>query len=152
MKTHNHVRPEPAASTVRGELGDRGAGCAAPGIGGPMRLLALCLGSIAVMAPWPLLGILLTHTSFDRSSEAFMLFGGFTLFPLMLLALFGTVPEAVFIVILMLVWLAAAVVPGLWLGRRLRSWPAIVALLVVQVVFSIAQAGMGALLVFGKNV
>jgi hypothetical protein len=70
----------------------------------------------------------------------------------MLLALFGTVPEAVLIVILMLVWLAAAVVPGLWLGRRLRSWPAIVALLVVQVVFSIAQAGMGALLVFGKNV
>jgi hypothetical protein len=104
------------------------------------------------MAPWPLVGILLLQAQFDQASEAFMLFGGITLFPLMLLALFGTVPEAVLIVILMLVWLAAAVVPGLWLGRRLRSWPAIVALLVVQVVFSIAQAGMGALLVLGKNV
>ena len=72
-----------------------------------------------------------------------MLFGGITLFPLMLLALFGPVPEAVLIVVLVLVWLAAAVVPDVWLRRRLRSRLAIGVLLGAQSAFSLAQAAMG---------
>lgn len=121
-------------------------------IGTPFRILVLGLGSIAVMIPWPLLGILLTRSSFDEASEAFMLFGGITMFPLMILALFGSVPEEVLIVVILLVWLAAAAVPDLCLRRRLRSWMAIGVLLGVQSVFSFAQAAMGALLVVGKNV
>lgn len=121
-------------------------------VGTPLRSLALCLVSIAVMIPWPLLGILLTRSSFDRPSEAFLLFGGVTMFPLMILALFGSVPEEVLIALIMLVWLAAAVIPGLWLRRSLRSWWAVVVLLAFVASFSLAQAVMGALLVVGKNV
>lgn len=121
-------------------------------VGTPLRVLALCVGSIAVMTPWPLLGILLTRASFDEASEAFMLFGGITMFPLMVIALFGSVSEELLIALLMLVWMTAAVVPGLWLGRRSRSWRAVIGLLGVQMVFSIAQAAMGALLVLGKDV
>jgi hypothetical protein len=104
------------------------------------------------MVPWPLLGITLLHSSFDRESEAFGLFGGITLFPLMILALFGSVSEEVVISLLLLVWLAAAVVPDLWLRRRLSSWMAIGILLGVQSAFSLAQALMGALLIVGKSV
>ena len=121
-------------------------------IGTPMRTLALCIGSIAVMLPWPLLGILLLQSLFDRPSEAFFFFGGITLFPLMILALFGSPSEEVLITIFMLVWLGAAVVPDLWLRRRLRSWMAIGVLLGVQSAFSLAQALMGALLLVGKSV
>jgi len=110
------------------------------------------LGSLAVTVPWPLLGIVLTQTYFDKGSEAFMPFGGITLFPLMILALFGSPSEEVLITLIMLVWLAAAVVPVLWFGRRLRSWMAIGVLLGVQSAFSLAQAVMGALLIVGKNV
>jgi len=120
--------------------------------GTPLPILTLCLGSLVVMAPWPLLGILLTRSTFDEASEAFLLFGGVTLFPLMILALFGPVPEEVLVSLLMLVWLAAAVVPGIWFRRRLRSWMAVGVLLSIQSAFSLAQATMGALLVLGKNV
>lgn len=121
-------------------------------VGTPLRTLALCLGSVAVMVPWPLLGILVMHSYFDRSSEAFMFFGGITLFPLVILALFGSPSEELLIVLLMLVWFATAVVPDLWLCRRLRSWTAIAILLGVQSSLSLSQAMMGAMLIAGKSV
>jgi hypothetical protein len=104
------------------------------------------------MVPWPLLGILLTHRLFDENTEAFMLFGGITLFPLMILALFGSVPEEVLIVVLMLVWLGVALLPGILVRRRLRSWMAIGILLGAQSAFAFAQAVMGAMLIIGKSV
>ena len=118
----------------------------------PGRSVALHLVSLAVMAPWPLLGILLTQSSFDRDSEAFMLFGGITLFPLMLLALFGSPSEELFIAVLMLVWIAVALLPGVLFRRRLRSRAAIGVLLGAQSVFALLQAAMGALLIVGKSV
>lgn len=121
-------------------------------IGTPWRTLALCLASLAVMAPWPLLGILLLRSSFDEALEAFLLFGGITLFPLMILALFGLTSEHLLIVLVMLAWFAAAVMPGLLLRRRLTSWWAIGGLLAGQAAFSFAQAVMGALLIAGKSV
>ena len=117
-----------------------------------MRTLALCVGSIVVMAPWPLLGILVMRSSFEQPTEAFFFFGGITLFPLMILALFGSPSEEVLIALFMLVWLTAAVIPDLWLRRRLRSWSAIGGLLGAQAAFSFAQAAMGAMLILGKNV
>lgn len=139
----------PAIPPRVNDLRQRPAPCKVPT---PLRTLALCLGSLAVMSPWPLIGILLMHPTFDRSSEAFLLFGGITLFPLMLLALFGSPSEELLIALFMLVWLAAAVVPGLWLRRRLGSWWAAAVLLSVQTLFSAAQAVMGALLIIGKSV
>lgn len=104
------------------------------------------------MAPWPLLGILALQSELDRASESFLFFGGITLFPLMILALFGSVSEEVLITLIMLVWLALAVLPDLWLRRRLSSWTTVGILLGIQSAFSLAQAVMGALLVVGKNV
>ena len=104
------------------------------------------------MTPWPLLGILLMQSLFDKASEAFFFFGGITMFPLMILALFGSPSEEVLISLFMLVWVAAAVVPDVWLRRRLRSWTAVGVLLAVQSAFSLAQAAMGALLIVGKSI
>lgn len=120
-------------------------------VGTPIRQLALWLGSLVVMAPWPLLAIMLMQPLFDKSSEAFVSFGGITLFPLIIVALFASIPEEAIIVLFMLVWLAAAVIPGLWLRHRLTSWRAIGALLGFQSSFSLAQALMGALLIIGKS-
>ena len=116
------------------------------------RILALCVGPLAVMAFWPLLGYLVLHSSFEHPSDVFFFFGGITLFPLMVLALFGSVPEQVLITIFMLVWLAAAVVPVLWYRRSLTSWKAIGILLSAQSGFSLAQSVMGALLMLGRSI
>ncbi|MBU6414377.1 MAG: hypothetical protein KGS45_13005 [Planctomycetes bacterium] len=121
-------------------------------IGTPARTLALCLTSLVVMLPWPLLGILLLHSSFDKSTEAFLFFGGITLFPLMILALPGIHSEFMLVSLFMIAWLPVAAVPDLWIRRRLRSWSAVGILLGIQSSFLLAQAVMGALLIIGKNV
>lgn len=121
-------------------------------IGSPLRALALCLASLAAMAPWPLLGTMLLQAQFDRPSEAFMFLGGITLFPLMILALFGNPSEELLIVVIAMVWLLAALLPGFWLRRRLASWGAVCGLLAAQSAFALAQALMGAMLIIGKSV
>ena len=149
MSTPSHARAEPASPPAINDLSRQ---LAPSKVGTPLRTVALCLASLAVMVPWPLLGILLMQSLFDRASEAFFFFGGITLFPLMILALFGVHSEEVLISLFMLVWLATAVVPVLWFRGRLRSWTAIGVLLGVQSGFSLAQAVMGALLIVGKSV
>ncbi|MBL9001859.1 MAG: hypothetical protein JNK25_12055 [Phycisphaerae bacterium] len=104
------------------------------------------------MVPWPLLGNLLIHPYFDKDTEAFLLFGGITMFPIMILALFGSVSEEVIIVLIMLIWLAGGVLPNIWLRHRLGSWMAIGVLLGIQSAYSLAQALMGVLLISGKGV
>lgn len=115
-------------------------------------MLALCVASLAVMAPWPLLGMLLLHAQFDRPSEAFMFLGGITLFPLMILALLGSPSEEALIVLVALVWFAVALLPHLLIRKRLASGGAVGGLLAVQSAFSLAQAVMGAMLIIGKSV
>lgn len=122
-----------------------------PMVGSGPRTLALCAASIAVMAPWPLLGIALLHPQLDRASEAFMFLGGVTMFPLLILMLFGPPEEAIFAIVSM-VWLAAALLPDVLLRLRLTSWGAVAGLLGAQSLFALAQAAMAALLVIGKSV
>ncbi len=117
-----------------------------------LRTLKVALASLAVMAPWPLVGVLLLHSQFDRNSEAFFFFGGITLFPLMILALFGDVSEAVLIVILMIVWLAVALLPSLIWRKQLEPPGRFTALLAVQSLFAFLQSAMGAMLIIGKSV
>ncbi len=117
----------------------------------PRGVLALCLASFGVMLPWPLLGILLTHSYFDKQNEASLLFGGMTGIPLAILALVG-LSETAFISLILLVWVAAAVVPDIWLVRRLSSRRAVFKLLGAQAAFSFAQAAVGAMMIFGKAV
>ena len=126
MNSPGHAHPQPTMNTQDNELNRQ---TASSKIRTPFQFLALFLASLTVMAPWPLIGILLTRTSFEEPTEAFMLFGGITLFPLMILALFGSVSEFVFIAIFMIVWVAAAAIPILWLHRRLKSWSSIIGLL-----------------------
>lgn len=114
-------------------------------------VMSLCLASFVVMLPWPLLAILATHSYFDNGDEASLLFGGITGIPVAILTLVG-LPPAVLPWLLVLVWVAAAVVPGIWLARRLSSRRAVFILLGVQAAFSFAQAAMGVLMIFGKAV
>ena len=149
MTGPSHPPLEPVGSAPAASR-DRPAG--ATKIGSPSRILALCLGSLAVMAPWPLLLILLMRPQFESPSDAYLFFGGITMFPLMVLALFGAVSEGTLVAIFMAAWLAAALVPGLCLRRRLASRRAIVVLLGAQALFSLAQAVMGALLLIGRSI
>lgn len=115
-------------------------------------LLARCGGSLAVMSPWPALGILLLQPQLERPSEGFLFVGGVTMFPLMILSLFGTTPEEVLIGICLLVWLSVAVLPWILFRRHLDSQGAVGGMLALQSLFALAQAAMGALLVIGKSV
>jgi hypothetical protein len=103
------------------------------------------------MVPWPLFAILMTRSHFNNWNEASLLFGGITGIPIALLALVG-LSETALIALVMFVWVAAAVVPNIWLARRLSSRRGVFKLLGVHTAFSFAQAAMGALMIFGKAV
>jgi hypothetical protein len=124
----------------------------APSKGSSVRVfIALCLASIGVMVPWPLLGMLITRSHCEGWGESVLLFGGITGVPLAILALAG-LPEPAFMALILLVWLAAAIIPDLWLVRRLHAKHAVIILLGAQGLFAFAQAVMGALMIFGKAV
>ncbi len=115
------------------------------------RLLALCVGSLAVMAPWPFLAYLATRSLFDSPDEVIMLLGGVTGLALLIFAFFGMSNE-VFKMVLLVAWVAAAIVPDFWLGRRPMTWKAIGWLLAAQAAFSFAQAALGGMVILGKSV
>lgn len=114
------------------------------------RVLSMCLASFGVMIPWPLAGGLLVHGSLDRWDEASLLFGGITGIPLALLSLTGFT-EPVFVSLIALVWIAAAIAPNLWLAGRAPTWRSFGAMWALQAAFSLAQAAFGALVILGKN-
>jgi hypothetical protein len=102
------------------------------------------------MLPWPLLAIL-AHSYRDNGDEASLLFGGITRITIAILTLVG-LPPAWLPPLLVLLWVAAAVVPDIWLASWLFSRRAIFTSLGVQAAFSLAQAAMGAMMIFGKAV
>ena len=119
----------------------------------PVRWLFVYLSSLAVMAPWPLLAILLTYSSFDDPGEVALLFGGITsIFLLIPTLFFGSVSEDSFAVIIYVVWVLAFLLPPLLLARRMRSPNALLVLFAMQSAFSLGQAALGAFMIFGKTV
>ena len=121
----------------------------------PVRWLLVYLSSLAAMAPWPLLAILLTYSSFDESGEVALLFGGITsIFLVIPMLFFGSVSEDSFAVIIYVVWVLALLLPPLipLLTRRMRSPYALPVLFAMQSAFSLAQAALGAPMIFGKDV
>lgn len=88
---------------------------------------------------------------FDNWNDLALLLRGLTGIPLVVLALVG-LPEPIFLSLLILAWVAAAIVPHLWLARRLSSRSAVLILLAAQAAFSLAQAAIGAMMIFGKAV
>lgn len=148
MNGIEHPPTEPRVSSGFDEQDVRAASQSAQSV---RRRAALCLASFGAMVLWPLLAILVTHTYFDNWRDASLLFGGITGIPLALLALIG-LSETALISLMLIVWVAAAVVPDVWLAPRLTSRRAVFTLLGVQTAFSFAQAAMGALMIFGKAV
>ncbi|MEY2796122.1 MAG: hypothetical protein RIR10_1838 [Planctomycetota bacterium] len=115
------------------------------------RALALFAASFGVMAPWPLLAMLATQSSFESWNEAALLFGGLTGIPLLIFALLG-LSETAFVSLILIVWLAALIGPHLWFARRAPSRNTVFVVIGLQMGFSFAQAALGALMIFGKSV
>ena len=130
---HPPLEPPEPAGPAEAEGRARRADPAA--VASPSRTLVRCLASLAVMAPWPLLFILLMRAQFESPSDAGFFFGGITLFPLLVLALFGSISEEATIAILVVVWFAAALLPSPLFRKRLRSKRSVGVMLGVQSLF-----------------
>ena len=110
------------------------------------------LASLAVMIPWPLIGIALTHSLFDQASETALLFGGVTGLILAPLTSLFEFSETAFLAGVLAVWCSALILPPLIVLRLRSSRTVIAVLLSCQSAFSLAQAALGALMIVGKSV
>ena len=110
-------------------------------------------GSVAAMLPWPLLalGTCLGWSLFDRVSEAMLLFGGVSVIFLLPVGLLNP-PEWVFGVLIGAIWVLVLVLPTILVARRWLRPRGLALMYVLQVAFSLLQAGLGLLMVWGKNV
>jgi hypothetical protein len=111
----------------------------------------LGLLGLAVMLPWPVAGVALNWSQFSSGDEAVLFFGGLTAIPLALLSLVG-LPIPVLLVVPLLVWAAVVVVPGVWVRRSEISHATLIAILAGQAGFSLLQAVVGQLMIWGKHV
>ena len=110
------------------------------------------LGSLLVMLPWPMLGIAAcaSLSLLEKSSEAVFMFGSITMIILMPLA-FVVTSEWIYGILIGMVWLLVLFLP-LWLGKRsLHHRFHVQAVLVCQSLFSAMQAGLGFLMILGKQ-
>lgn len=108
--------------------------------------------SLVVMLPWPVLGIAASMglSLFEKSSEAIIMFGGATMFLLLPLGLVVS-SEWIFGVLIGVVWLFTLALP-LNLGRKYSHLKFDVKrVLVFQSLFSATQAGLGFLLILGRQ-
>lgn len=108
--------------------------------------------SLVVMLPWPVLGIAASIglSLFDRSSDAIIMFGGATLFVLIPLG-FVVSSEWIFFVLIGVAWLSALALP-FHFGKN-ASDPRLYLqrMRVLQSLFSAIQAGLGFLLIMGRQ-
>lgn len=108
--------------------------------------------SLLVMSPWPILGIAacVGLSLFEKSHEAIMLFGGVTMIFLVPLAFFVTA-EWIFGTLIGISWLSVALLP-LWLANKSQH-PMVhgQTVYILQSLFSAAQAGLGFLIILGKQ-
>jgi Flp pilus assembly protein TadB len=109
--------------------------------------------SFLIMAPWPLIafGLCTMGSIFEQSSDFILLFGGVTLLFMIPLGLLGP-PEWVFSATIGLVWLIVLFLPVVLVAsQRLQRRKLLVAY-VLQAVFSAIQAGLGLLMLAGRQV
>jgi hypothetical protein len=108
-------------------------------------------GSLAVMLPWPMLGIAacLGLSLFEKSSEAIFMFGSVTMLFLLPLA-FVEIAEWVFGVLVGIVWLLVLLLPLCFNKKSLHFKYHVELVFAGQSLFSAVQAGMGFLVVLGK--
>jgi hypothetical protein len=111
------------------------------------------LGSILVMLPWPIIGIVacLSLSLFDELGEAIFMFGSVTMIFLLPLALV-TDSMWIFGALSGLVWLLVLLLPSYFGRKSIHPRFRIHTVLVCQSLFSAIQAGLGFLVVLGKQV
>lgn len=109
--------------------------------------------SFVVMIPWPTAGIALTQSFFDNAWEVYFMFGGLTAIPVAILSVpFGGFSNEAFGRILLVVWGLVVVVPPALVFATRPTRTLIVIALTSQLIFSLIQAALGALMVIGKDV
>ncbi|XZE54324.1 hypothetical protein SH139x_000283 [Planctomycetaceae bacterium SH139] len=110
------------------------------------------LGSLLVMLPWPMLaiGACLSWSLLDTISESVLVFGGITMLFLLPLGFFVS-SEWIFGVLIGCVWFFVLLLP-LWFGKKPKQQKfGITVVYCCQSVFSAIQAGLGFLMILGKQ-
>ena len=115
----------------------------------PLRAL---LGSLLVMLPWPILGITacIALSLLEKSAEAIFMLGGITMLFLIPLA-FVDAAEWIYGVLIAVVWLIVLLLPLGFRTRRLHSRFHVAVVWGCQLFFSAIQAGVGFLMILGKQ-
>ena len=111
--------------------------------------LALTFGAMAV---WPMLGIAVSFSMFDKISEAVLFFGGFT--ALLLLPVYVIVPlsETGFGIAIIAIWLFIWIGCSSWFTSGSRTRSAQTTVLAVLSGISLAQSALAFLMILGKSV
>jgi hypothetical protein len=120
-----------------------------PPVSFPARAL---LGSLMVMLPWPIVGIAacVGLSLFEESSEAVFMFGSATMILLLPLA-FVVSSEWVFGILVAIVWLSVLLLPVCFGRKCLHPRFHVAIVFVCQSLFAAVQAGLGFLVVLGKQ-
>lgn len=111
------------------------------------------LVSVVAMAPWPMIayGLCMMGSIFEQPSDSILLLGGVTLLLMLPLGLLDP-PELVFGVTIGLVWMTVLVLPVLLAAGARLSRNKLAVAAVLQAVFSATQAGLGLLMLAGRQV
>lgn len=113
----------------------------------------ILLASLAAMLPWPLMAIGFCSSAglLGEASDSALMFGGITLIFLLPLGFFDP-PEWIFAAIFSGVWGLVLVLPALLAASERLRKRHLVFVYVIQAGFSIAQAGLGMLMIVGRTV
>jgi uncharacterized membrane protein SirB2 len=111
------------------------------------------LVSMLIMALWPMIafGLCAVSSIFEQSSDFILLFGGVTLLFLLPLGLLDP-PDWIFSATIGLVWMIVLVLPVVLAASQRVSRKKLVIAFVLQAVFSAMQAGLGLLMLAGRQV
>jgi hypothetical protein len=111
------------------------------------------VGSMVAMMPWPMLafGLCMMGSIFEQPNEFILLLGGVTMLLMLPIGLLDP-PEWVMVVTICSVWIIVLALPVLLAAKQRLSKSQLVVALVLQTVFSMAQSGLGLLMLAGRNV
>lgn len=106
------------------------------------------------MAPWPLFGFVASKSLglIDQNDEIALLFGGITIFPLLIVHALLNTSESMLNILIYVAWFAVAVLPPLMLARWLAKRSRLFWMLGTLSAFSLVQALMGGLMLLTKSV
>jgi hypothetical protein len=113
------------------------------------------LGSLAVMLPWPALGIGvgLAGSIFEQASDFMFFFGSATLLLFLPFFLGGEgPPEVVIGTVIVVVWCSVLILPALFVALRRPAGGVVAFLVLLQSIFALAQAALGLLMILGRSV